>query len=257
MATLCLHHAPSSYYSMIARLALSMGEVEYKSQIMDIHRRKQQLASEYARINPHLTVPALETGEGICADSREILAWVIRERSKVFQESTPEVQAILDAHYAFSIERFTFGSAMLRIPLLRWVFPRILAKACRDLEKLKDADPAQTPVFENKIRQNEARIQFFMTGSLREKVAALREEAAVLIASIPTPKGFYLMGEKPSAADVVLAVFWARMNMVGATEVLAPRQDLEDWFARISGTPAYQAADIWSTFSVRRVLQNR
>ena len=257
MAILRLHHAPSSYYSMIARLALSMGQIEYSSHVMDIHRRKEQLAPEYGRINPHLTVPALETGEGICADSREILAWVIRERSNVFLESTPEVQAILDTHYAFSIEGFTFGSAMLRIPPLHWLFPRLLAKVCRDLEKLKDADLAQAQVFENKIRQNEARIQFFTAGSLREKVAALREEAAALIASVPAPKGFYLMGEKPSAADVVLAVFWARMNMVGAAEVQAPRQDLKDWFARISETPAYQAADIWSTFSIRRVLQNR
>jgi len=71
------------------------------------------------------------------------------------------------------------------------------------------------------------------------------------------PKGLYLLGEKPSAADVVLAVFLARLHMIGEWALVSSRPDLIAWFERISATPAYQAADVWSVFSLRRVLQNR
>jgi glutathione S-transferase len=38
-----LYHAPSSYYSMVARLALLEADVSFESQRMDIHPRKDQL----------------------------------------------------------------------------------------------------------------------------------------------------------------------------------------------------------------------
>jgi len=257
MADLRLHHALSSYYSMIARLALAVGGVEYTSRVMDIHRGREQLTPEYGAINPRLTVPALETGTEILADSREILAWVVRERPEVFIDGGAIEKAFLEAHYAFSIEGLTFGKTMLRWPILKWVFPSLLAKMCASLRLQQKAYPELGEVFANKILQNEARIRFFSEGVLKDKVEALRASAGQLIASVPVPKGLYLLGEKPSAADVVLAVFLARLHMIGEWALVSSRPDLIAWFERISATPAYQAADVWSVFSLRRVLQNR
>ncbi len=257
MAELRLHNALSSYYSMIARLALAVGGMEYTSRVMDIHRGREQLTPDYGAINPHLTVPALETGTETLADSREILTWVVRERPEVFIHGGEAEKAFLDTHYAFSIEGLTFGRTMLRWPILKWVFPRLLAKMCASLRLQQKAHPELSEVFASKILQNEARIRFFREGSLRDKVEALRQSAENLIASVPVPKGAYLFGEKPSAADVVLAVFLARLQMIGAWALVSSRPDLIAWFERISATPAYQTADVWSVFSLRRVLQNR
>ncbi|MEY4684385.1 MAG: hypothetical protein RLZ25_844 [Pseudomonadota bacterium] len=257
MADLRLHNALSSYYSMIARLALAVGGVEYTSHVMDIHRGREQLTPEYGAINPHLTVPALEAGPEILADSREILAWVVRKRPEVFMDGGEAEQAFLEAHYAFSIEGLTFGRTMLRWPILKWVFPRLLAKMCVSLRLQQKAHPELGEVFANKILQNEARIRFFSEGSLKDKVEALRESAVHLIGSVPIPKGTYLFGDKPSAADVVLAVFLARLQMIGEWALVSRRPDLIAWFEEISLTPAYKAADVWSVFSLRRVLQNR
>ena len=54
-----LFHAPSSYYSMIARLALAEGGVDYKPVFVDIHVRMTQQSPDYARLNPNMSVPTL------------------------------------------------------------------------------------------------------------------------------------------------------------------------------------------------------
>ncbi len=257
MATPKLYNALPSYYSMIARLALAVAGIDYTSRLMDIHRRREQLSPAYGAINPHMTVPALVTETGILDDSREILKWAVRERPEVFVEGDGSEPSFLDAHYAFSIEGLTFGTAMLRWPILQWVLPRLLRKACIALRRQQAAHPELSEAFANKIAQNEARIGFFIEGSLKDKVAALRVTATHLIAQVPVPSGAYLYGDKPSAADVVLAVFLARLKMIGAGALVAHRPDLIAWFDRFSATPGYQSADVWTVFSLKRLLTHR
>jgi tetrachloro-p-hydroquinone reductive dehalogenase len=257
MAISRLYHAVSSYYSMIAHLALAIAGIDYSSRVMDIHRRREQLTPEYGAINPHMTVPALVTETSILDDSRDILKWAVRERPEVFVDGGESEQSFLNAHAAFSIEGLTFGTAMLRWPLLKWVFPRLLAKACASLRRQQKDHPDLDEVFANKTAQNEARIRFFTQGSLKEKVETLSATAADLLARVPPPRGIYLYGDKPSAADVVLAVFLARLKMIGEWALVADRPDLMAWFDRISVTPAYQAADVWTVFSLKRVVRNR
>ena len=47
-----LYSAPSSYYSMIGRLALKEAKVPFENQRMDIHLHKEQLAPWYVALNP-------------------------------------------------------------------------------------------------------------------------------------------------------------------------------------------------------------
>ena len=56
-----LHHSPSSYYSTIARLALVERGIAFEPVKVDIHRRAEQTTPAYARLNPGMTVPTLET----------------------------------------------------------------------------------------------------------------------------------------------------------------------------------------------------
>lgn len=182
---------------------------------------------------------------------------MVAERPEVFVSGGESEQSFLDAHYAFSIEGLTFGSAMLRWPLLKWAFPKLLAKACASLRLQKKEHSGLNEVFENKIAQNEARIRFFTQGSLLEKMESLRVSATQVIASVPVPAGTYLYGEKPSTADVVLAVLLARLKMIGEWSLVTHRPDLIAWFDRVAATPAYRAADVWSVFSIKRVLINR
>ena len=67
-----LYSAPSSYYSMIGRLALKEAQVPFENHQMDIHLRKEQLAPWYVALNPHMSVPTLVDGKTILIDSQDI-----------------------------------------------------------------------------------------------------------------------------------------------------------------------------------------
>jgi hypothetical protein len=45
--------------------------------------------------------------------------------------------------------------------------------------------------------------------------------------------------------------------MIGAGALVAHRPDLIAWFDRFSATPGYQSADVWTVFSLKRLLTHR
>src|SRR5262249_44616608 len=72
-----LYHAPSSYYSMIARLALAEGGVAYHPVFMEIHVRTRQQEPDYVRLNPNMTVPTLVLADRILDQSRDIAEYAL------------------------------------------------------------------------------------------------------------------------------------------------------------------------------------
>jgi glutathione S-transferase len=113
---------------MIARLALVERGVPFASVKVDIHRRTQQLAPEYARINPNLTVPTLEVDGRVVSQSRDILLFAFDTTDAALDEAT---RAWVDRHYAFPIEELTFGRLLSWSPLARMGFVRFDAEIAR------------------------------------------------------------------------------------------------------------------------------
>ena len=68
-----LYHTPSSYYSMIARLALAEGGIAHEPVFVDIHFRMSQQQPDYVRLNPNMTVPTLVLSDRILDQSRDIV----------------------------------------------------------------------------------------------------------------------------------------------------------------------------------------
>jgi glutathione S-transferase len=253
---LLLYHASSSYYSMIARLALLEAGVAFDGRSMDIHIAKEQLAPWYAAINPRRTVPALVEGERIWRDSRDILA-VAAERAASLWLAPDEgtratIDAIVAAHYEIPIERLTFAKAMARMPPARWLFPRMLRGIVRDLEaelpRAADADAVRA-----KIAVNTERLAYFTGGRLADKLEAEREHVRRFLATLPKPEEL-LFGAKPTAADVVVTVLLGRLKMIGEWSLSASQPDISDYFARMQARPAFAAADIWTRFQLHRIM---
>lgn len=69
-----LYYTPSSYYSMIARLALAEGGVAHERVFVDIHVRMSQQQPDYVRLNPNMTVPTLVLADRVLDQSRDIAA---------------------------------------------------------------------------------------------------------------------------------------------------------------------------------------
>src|SRR3954470_24623272 len=121
-----LFHAPSSYYSMIARLALAEGGIDYEPVFVDIHVRMTQQSPDYARLNPNMSVPTLVMPGRNLDESRLIAEFA-------FGLADPDLDADmrywLDLHYSFPIEDLTIGGFLAHNRVARLLIPRKLAKA--------------------------------------------------------------------------------------------------------------------------------
>lgn len=103
---------------------------------------------------------------------------------------------------------------MLHLPILKFIFPRALGGIIKGLQaRLATAkDPA---ALRAKIDLNESRIAYFTQGSsLQEKMAVERKRVSAYLNELPTPDNF-LFGDKPSSADIVTAVLFGRLKMIG------------------------------------------
>lgn len=256
---LTLYHASSSYYSMVARLALLEADVAFEGRRMDIHIAKEQLAPWYVAINPHMTVPTLVEGERIWRDSRDILTVAAQRAGSRWlapdEATRAKIEAVVAAHYEIPIERLTFAKAMTRIPPARWLFPRMLRRIVRDLEaelpSASDADAVRA-----KIAVNRERLDYFTGGRLAEKLDVERDHVRRFLAALPPPAEL-LFGAAPTAADIVVTVLLSRLKMIGEWPLTAARPDVADFFARMQARPAFAAADIWTRFQLHRILLRR
>ncbi len=67
-----LYHAPSSFYSMITRLALAECGLAFEPVFVDIHFRMSRQQPDYVRLNPGMTVPTLVGPDFVLRDSRDM-----------------------------------------------------------------------------------------------------------------------------------------------------------------------------------------
>lgn len=254
-----LYHAPPSYYSMVARLALLEAGVGFDSRPMDLHIAKEQLAPWYQAVNPHMTVPALVDDNTVLIDSQDILrfasakagsAWADREVSV-----SGDIEAVVQAFYAIPIEDLTFTKAMLKIPPLRFIFPRVLKKIVRKLEGELEITEYPEAV-RAKIAINKKRISYFTEGSLKDKLETERDRVTVFLNHIPVGSPL-LFGDKLSSVDIVSAVLIARLAMIGEYSLLKPVPALNAWFERFQARPAFERADIWMKPHLFRLLLRR
>ena len=72
-----LYQTPSSYYSMITRLALAESGIAYERVFVDIHFRLSQQQPDYVRLNPGMTVPTLVLADRILVQSRDIAEYAL------------------------------------------------------------------------------------------------------------------------------------------------------------------------------------
>ena len=137
-----LYQTPSSYYSMIARLALAEGGIAHERVFVDIHFRLSQQQPDYVRINPGMTVPTLVLADRILDQSRDIAEYALG--------ATPdrETKAWLDLHYGYPIEELTFGGILARNPLARILIPKRLEATRRQLLALATRNPDLASVYE-------------------------------------------------------------------------------------------------------------
>jgi glutathione S-transferase len=250
-----LHHAGSSYYSMIARLALVERGVPFESVKLDIHRRKQQLAADYARLNPNLTVPTLEVGGRALTQSRDIVLFAFDTTEAALDDAT---RTWLDRHYAFPIEELTFGWLLSWNPLAGSAVERTLAATERRLRELADAHPDLADVYRRRADVFAARVRTFEPDGVR---AMFRERKRVALELLDALEEALADGRETlvpggyGPADVVWTVFLARMRFIRMGAEVARRSRLARYAEAVEARPSFREADVWDRLHPLKLLK--
>lgn len=249
-ATPTLYHASSSYYSMIARLALVEAGIAYASHPVDIHRRAQQHEPDYVRLNPHMTVPTLALPDRALTESRDIVEFAM-------PGAGDEARAWVDRHYTFPVEELTFGWFLSWNPLARLMIPRALASAEQRLRARAAEHPDLAAVYAERAEVFAARRRTFdpdaatalyearlreARGHLDALEAALADGRATLV-----PSGY-------GPADVVWTVFLARIHFARLGDEIAKRPAVARYDEAATRRPSFEAADIWARIEPMKLL---
>ncbi|MGJ3264649.1 MAG: glutathione S-transferase family protein [Salinarimonas sp.] len=242
-----LYHAPSSYYSMIARLALVEAGIDFAPRTVDIHRRMAQFEPGYVRVNPQMTVPALTTSERVITDSRDILAVAFGDEPGADAVPEPVTQAVA-RHYRFAVDELTFSWLLKWNPIARRMVPKTLAAARDRLDRLAAAEPELADLYRRRSAVFAGRIATFDPSA----VAALHErrwsEAADELDWLETVLGdgrAFLCGDSYGPADVVWTVFLARIRFIRRAAEIERRPALRAYDTRMRARPSFRTADVW------------
>lgn len=253
-AVLRLYHAPSSYYSMIARLALAENSVAYQPVFVDIHARMTQQSPDYVRINRGMTVPTL-VGPGLClTESRAIALHAFGLQETDLDDDS---RAWLDRHYSFPIEELTFGRLLKRNPLARFLIPKRLEAARRRLLALAKQNPELAEFYKARADVFASRTIAFDPNLLPALFEHRRSEAIGALERLE----FALSDGRPmivlprfGIVDVVWIVFLARMKFAGFEDEVDKRPALSRYWLAAQSRPSFAAADIWTSLHFGRLV---
>lgn len=249
-----LFHAPSSYYSMIARLALAEVGIDYKPVLVDIHIRMTQQSPDYVRLNPNMSVPTLTlTGRNI-GQSRLIAEFAFN-RADI--HLNVETKYWVDLHYSFPIEELTIGGFLAQNRMARLLIPRKLAKAHRHLLAMADTHPDLADAYRDRATVFAERMRTFNPEEASRLTEVRRNEAIDLLEQLDrhlARNNTVMVPPTYGIADAVWTVFLARMVFVGMVAEINKRPSLVRYWNAMQARPSFAAADIWTTMHVSRLI---
>ncbi len=245
-----LFHAPPSYYSQIARLALHEGNVAYTSHPIDIHRRRQNMEPDYVRLNPNMTVPTLVLPGRTLIESRDIV-----ELSLGVAEG--EAKTWVERHYSFLIDELTFGRLVSWNPVARSMIPRTLGKNEARFRALAAEHPDLAEPYARRAEVFAERVRVFDPGKVAalwtERLGQARDHLDALERALSdgretlVPSGY-------GPADVVWTVFLARLRMIRLGDELARRPAVLRYAEAMFARPSFEAADVWKGVKLTKLL---
>ncbi|HZD91535.1 MAG TPA: glutathione S-transferase family protein [Pseudolabrys sp.] len=249
-----LYHAPSSYYSAIARLALAEAGLAYEPVVVDILFRMSQQQPDYARLNSNMTVPTLVLPGRVLDQSRDIAEFAYGLDDGMLDAAT---RTWLDLHYGYPIEELTFGHLLSRNPFARWFIPRQLAASHRRLLALAEANPDLADAYRTRAAVFAGRAAVFDSKKVVEVAERRRAEAIGLMDRLDSALAdgrAVLVPPAYGIVDTIWTVFLARANFVGLGTEIAKRPQLVAYWRAMQARPSFTAADVWTRLHPLRML---
>ena len=245
-----LYHNGMSTCSAKARIALAAKNAEWKSHELNLRRAETQ-RPEYLKLNPDGVVPTLVHDGEVIRESTAIIEYV----DEIFPD--PPLKP------ADALGRARMRIWMIQIDesihpatgTLTWALST--RHVMRDLysEAELNAYIEGLNVADKRIRRRQILDQGVHAPIVAE--ALRRMDRLVSDMESQLAKTRWLVGERFSLADIAVAPYLTRMDMLGLGPVLwGERPRFTDWYARLAGQHGYREGLVkWVNEERRRQLQ--
>jgi glutathione S-transferase len=227
-----LYNAPQSTCSQRVRFVLNAKKLPFAEIKLDL-LAGDQLKPDYLKLNPNGVVPTLDHDGAIITDSSVIIEYLdeIAPEPECFTPPTPADRAKMRALMRFIDE---MPAAAVRVPTFNLAFlPRFQAMSEEEFLALANAKPLRREFMLTMGRNGFPKSE--MDAALGRLARTLDRMADAIAAS----GGPWLMGARPSLADVAVMPAIVRMADLGLDKMWADQPVIGRWYDAIRAHPAY------------------
>ena len=231
-----LYHHGSSVCAAKARFAVNEKGIPWKGVYLDI-LKGDQFDPEYMKLNPKAVVPTLVHDGKVIVESTVIAEYIDEAfPTPPLRPSTPYVRAKMrlwtkavdeDVHPACG--EVTFVSCHRHI---------LMRLSPADLKQFLDSTPPLSVTPQWHERKKQLVKLGFQTPGVAEKFRLYDRYLQKMEDALA--EGPWLAGDTFSLADVGMAPYVNRLNMLGMSGMWAKRPRVTDWFERLKARPTFK-----------------
>jgi glutathione S-transferase len=228
-----LYNAPQSTCSQRVRFVLNAKKLPFDEVKLDL-LAGDQLKPDYLKLNPNGVVPTLDHDGEIVIDSSVIIEYLdeVAPQPEKFTPEKPAERATMRALMRFIDE---MPAAAVRVPTFNLAFlPRFQAMSEEQFLAFAESKPLRKEFMLAMGRKGFPE---------REMNAALDRLARTLVRmeeAIAQSGGPWLMGEKPTLADIAVMPAIVRMADLGLDRMWTDKPAIARWYEAIRAHPAFK-----------------
>jgi len=229
---LTLYNAPQSTCSQRVRFALNAKRLPFAEIKLDL-LAGDQLKPDYLKLNPNGVVPTLDHDGAIIINSSVIIEYLdeIVPEPECFTPGTLVERAKMRALMRFIDE---MPAAAVRVPTFNLAFlPRFQAMSEEEFTAFANAKPLRREFMLAMGRNG------FSQAEMDAALGRLRRTLERMADAIAASGGPWLMGARPTLADVAVMPAIVRMADLGLDKMWAQMPEIGRWHNAIRAHPAY------------------
>jgi glutathione S-transferase len=227
-----LYNAPQSTCSQRVRFVLNAKKLAFAEVKLDL-LAGDQLKPDYLKLNPNGVVPTLDHDGTIIIDSSVIIEYLdeVAPEPECFTPRAPAERAAMRALMRFIDE---MPAAAIRVPTFNLAFlPRFQAMSEEEFTAFANAKPLRREFMLAMGRNG------FPAAEMDAALGRLARTLDRMADAIAASGGPWLMGARPSLADIAVMPAIVRMADLGLDKMWAEKPSIGRWHDAIHAHPAY------------------
>jgi glutathione S-transferase len=227
-----LYNAPQSTCSQRVRFVLNAKKLPFAEIKLDL-LAGDQLKPDYLKLNPNGVVPTLDHDGAIIIDSSVIIEYLdeVAPEPECFTPGAPVGRAKMRALMRFIDE---MPAAAVRVPTFNLAFlPRFQAMSDEEFTAFANAKPLRREFMLAMGRTG------FPQAEMDAALGRLKRTLERMVDAIAASGGPWLMGARPTLADIAVMPAIVRMDDLGLAKMWAQMPAIERWYDAIHAHPAY------------------